>query len=161
MTDAKDHPGVIAPPPLIALSALVLGLLLDWLLPLFVLETLLGPWWRGFLGGIVITAGFAIGLAGRQRFVETGTNVNPWKPSIQLATAGIFRYVRNPMYVGMMIVVGGFGVAFASDWTLLLIIPLALILRNGVVLREERYLEAKFGEEYRKYTSSAPRWGIW
>lgn len=158
---AKDHAGVIAPPPLIALATLALGLLLDWLLPLYLLATLLGLWWRGFLGGIAIAAGFAIGLAGHQRFVETGTNVNPWKPSTQLATAGIFRYVRNPMYVGMMVVVGGFGIAFASDWTMLMIIPLAFILRNGVVLREERYLERKFGDEYRSYKASVPRWGIW
>ena len=161
MADTKDNPGIIAPPPLIALATLALGLLLDWLLPLYVLATLLGPWWRGFLGGIVLTAGFAIGFAGRQRFVEAGTNVNPWKPSIRLATAGIFRYVRNPMYVGMMVVVGGFGIAFASDWSLVLLVAMALILRNGVVLREERYLEAKFGDEYRSYKASVPRWGIW
>ncbi len=143
MIDPKDNAGVIAPPPLIALATLLLGLLLDWLLPVYVLATLLGLWWRGFLGGLIVAAGAALGIAGRQRFVEAGTNVNPWKPATRLATAGVYRYVRNPMYTGLMLVVGGFGIAFVSDWTVVLLVPMALVLRNGVVLREERYLEAK------------------
>jgi protein-S-isoprenylcysteine O-methyltransferase Ste14 len=65
------------------------------------------------------------------------------------------------MYAGLMVMVGGFGIAFASDWTLVLLVPMALVLRNGVVLREERYLEAKFGEDYRRYKASVRRWGIW
>lgn len=161
MDEPKDNPGIIAPPPLIALATLLLGLLLDWLLPVYVLDTLLGLWWRGFLGGLIVAAGVAVGIAGRQRFVEAGTNVNPWKPSTQLATAGVYRYVRNPMYVGMMLMVGGFGIAFASDWTLVLLVPMAWILRNGVILREERYLEAKFGDEYVRFKERVPRWGIW
>jgi protein-S-isoprenylcysteine O-methyltransferase Ste14 len=161
MTARKDIPGVIAPPPLIALSAVLIGLLLDWLMPVFVLATLLGPWWRGFLGGILVTSGFAIGIAGRQRFVEAETNVNPWKPALHLATAGVYRYVRNPMYAGMLVMAGGLGIAFASDWTLVMVVPLALVLHYGVVVREERYLEAKFGEPYRQYKTHATRWGIW
>lgn len=161
MNEPKDNAGVIAPPPLIALATLLLGLLLDWLLPVYVLATLLGLWWRGFLGGLIVATGAALGIGGRQRFVEAGTNVNPWKPATQLATAGVYRYVRNPMYVGLMLMVGGFGIAFASDWALVLLVPMALVVRNGVVLREERYLERKFGEEYLSYKASVPRWGIW
>jgi len=161
MAEPKDNAGVIAPPPLIALAALLLGIALDWLVPVYVLATLLGSWWRGFLGGVIVTAGAGIAIAARQRFIEGGTNVEPWKPVARIVTSGIYRHVRNPMYVGLMLMVGGFGVALASDWTIVMVLPLALVLRNGVVLREERYLEAKFGEEYRKYKSSAPRWGIW
>ena len=161
MSDRKDIPGVIAPPPLIALAAVLFGLLLDWLVPVYVLATVLGPWWRGFLGGVLIASGFAIGIAGRQRFVEAETNVNPWKPALHLATAGVYRYVRNPMYAGMLVVAGGIGVAAASDWTLVMILPVALIMHYGVIVREERYLEAKFGEPYRKYKARAARWGIW
>ena len=62
------------------------------------------------------------------------------------------------MYVGLMLMVGGIAVAFASDWTLLMIIPLALILRNGVVLREERYLTRKFGDAYRHYQAAVRRY---
>ena len=84
MTDRKDIPGVIAPPPLIALAAVLIGLLLDWLVPVYVLATLLRPWWCGFVGGVLVATGVAIGIAGRQRFVEAETNVNPWKPALHL-----------------------------------------------------------------------------
>jgi protein-S-isoprenylcysteine O-methyltransferase Ste14 len=161
MTDRKDIPGIIAPPPLIALSAVLIGLLLDWQAPVHILATLLGPWWRGFLGGVLVASGFAIGFAGRQRFVEAETNMNPWKPALHLATAGVYRHMRNPMYVGMLVIAGGLGIAFASDWTLVMILPIALVMHYGVVAREERYLEAKFGEPYRQYKERVARWGIW
>ena len=161
MAESQDTAGVIAPPPLIAVATLVLGLLADWLLPLFVIETVLGSWWRGFLGGLLVAAGAALAIEARQRFIEAGTNVQPWKPSLRLATAGVYQHVRNPMYCGLILMVGGIGIAFASDWTLLLLIVMILVLRNGVVLREERYLENKFGEEYRSYKAKVPRWGIW
>jgi protein-S-isoprenylcysteine O-methyltransferase Ste14 len=161
MADRKDIPGVIAPPPLIALAAVLIGLLLDWLLPVYVLATLLGAWGRGFLGGLLIASGLAIGIAGRQRFIEAATNVNPWKPALHLAIVGVYRYVRNPMYAGMLVVAGGIGVAFASDWTVVMLLPLALVLHYGIVLREERYLEGKFGDDYRRFKERVPRWGIW
>jgi protein-S-isoprenylcysteine O-methyltransferase Ste14 len=161
MTDTKDNAGIIAPPPLIALAAVVLGFVLDWLVPLFVLDTLFGFLTRVVVGLATLAAGIALPVLARRRFVEAGTNVNPYRPVMRLVTSGVYRHVRNPMYVGLMLMAGGIGIAFASDWTLLMIIPLALILRTGVVLREERYLEQKFGDEYRRYKSSVPRWGIW
>jgi protein-S-isoprenylcysteine O-methyltransferase Ste14 len=160
MADRKDIPGIIAPPPLIALAAVLIGVLLDRLVPLHVLATLLRPWGCGFVGGALVAGGLAIGLAGRQRFVEADTNINPWKPALHLTTAGFYRYVRNPMYAGMLVIAVGLGVAFASDWTLVMVVPSALVLHFGVVVREERYLEAKFGEPYRQYKARAARWGI-
>jgi protein-S-isoprenylcysteine O-methyltransferase Ste14 len=65
------------------------------------------------------------------------------------------------MYAGMLVVAIGLGIAFASDWTLVMVVPCALVLHFGVVVREERYLEAKFGEPYRQYKVRAARWGIW
>jgi protein-S-isoprenylcysteine O-methyltransferase Ste14 len=155
-----DHPGVVAPPPLIALGGVVLGFLLDWLLPAYVLDTVLGPWTRGFLGGVLFTSGVALALVAAARFREAGTSVNPWTPSLHLATAGVFQYLRNPMYAGLLLVVGGIGIAFASDWTLAMVVPVALILHHGVVLREERYLEARFGDSYRRYKDRVSRWGL-
>jgi protein-S-isoprenylcysteine O-methyltransferase Ste14 len=156
----QDHPGVVAPPPLIALGGVVLGFLLDWLFPAYVLDTVLGPWTRGFVGGVVLTSGAALAMEAAGRFREAGTSVNPWTPSLQLATAGVFQYLRNPMYVGLLLMVGGIGIAFASDWTLAMVVPVALVLHHGVVLREERYLEARFGDSYRRYMDRVSRWGL-
>jgi protein-S-isoprenylcysteine O-methyltransferase Ste14 len=63
------------------------------------------------------------------------------------------------MYIGTWIMAVGLAVAFASDWGLLLLIPAALVLHFGVVLREERYLAARFGDDYRGYVERVPRYG--
>jgi protein-S-isoprenylcysteine O-methyltransferase Ste14 len=161
MSDTRDHAGVIAPPPLIALAALALGLALDWLAPLFVIATLMSFWVRVVVGVVILAGGLALPILARRCFIAAGTNVEPWKPVVRVVTTGVYRYVRNPMYTGLMLLVGGIAIAFALDWTLVMVLPLALVLRNGVVLREERYLERKFGDEYRSYKASVPRWGIW
>jgi protein-S-isoprenylcysteine O-methyltransferase Ste14 len=157
----NDAPGVIAPPPLIAAATVVLGLALDWLLPTRVFHDLIAIWLREVIGAVVAVAGVALAVAARQRFMQIGTNVQPWKPAIHLATSGVYTRLRNPMYLGLILLVLGVAIGFASDWTLLLLVPMALILHYGVVRREERYLETKFGEDYRRYKANVPRWGIW
>jgi protein-S-isoprenylcysteine O-methyltransferase Ste14 len=160
MAAAKDIPGVIAPPPLIATFAVVFGLLLDRTVPAPMLAGTFGLYQRIVLGFFVAIAGGALAVAAERQFKTVGTNVPPWKPSLALATAGIYQRMRNPMYVGLILLTGGIGIALASDWTMVLLIPMALVLHFGVVLREERYLEAKFGEAYRRYMARVPRWGI-
>jgi len=160
MNEPRDIPGVIAPPPLIALAALLLGVALDWLLPSFILRAVFLLWTRLIIGAILIAAGAAMTIIAGRSFVQAGTNVEPWKPSLTLVTGGIFAWMRNPMYVGLMLVVAGLGIALASDWTLVLLVPAALILHFYVVTREERYLEKKFGESYRVYMSKVPRYGL-
>ena len=133
---------------------------LDWLLPSFILRAVFLLWTRLIIGAILIAAGAALAIIAGRSFVQAGTNVEPWKPSVTLVTGGIFAWMRNPMYVGLMLVVAGLGIALASDWTLVLLVPAALILHFGVVTREERYLEKKFGESYRVYMSKVPRYGL-
>jgi protein-S-isoprenylcysteine O-methyltransferase Ste14 len=156
--EARDTPGVIAPPPLIAVATLLLGLALDWLLPPFILRGLFDYRTRMVLGGILIAAGIAIGIAAVRSFRQAGTNVEPWKPALMLVTTGIFAWLRNPMYAAMILFLAGLAIALGSDWMLVLVVPAALILHFGVVKREERYLEAKFGERYRSYMRRVPRY---
>lgn len=160
MTDVRETAGVIAPPPLVALGAVILGVLLDWLMPAYVLSAVLTRNGRIIIGLLLIVAGIAIGVAGRGIFVRFGTNVNPYRPSSVLVTAGIFGYVRNPMYVGLALMVAGIGIALASDWTLVMLVIAALLVHFGVVKREERYLDAKFGDAYRRYMDAVPRYGL-
>ena len=160
MTGVRDTAGVIAPPPLVALGAVVLGILLDWLMPAYVLSAVLTRNGRIAISVLLIAAGAALAVAGRGTFVRSGTPVNPYKPSRALVTTGIFAYVRNPMYVGLACLVAGVGVALASDWTLVMLVAAALLIHFGVVRREERYLEAKFGDAYRRYTEAVPRYGL-
>jgi protein-S-isoprenylcysteine O-methyltransferase Ste14 len=159
VTDVPDTPGVIAPPPLIALLALLSGLALDRLLPAYALSLLLDFALRVGIGVALIGGGVALAIAGERRFARAGTEVKPWRPSTVLVTDGVFERLRNPMYVGATMMLAGFAVAFASDWTLVMTVVFALVIHFGVVKREECYLEIKFGNAYRSYTLRVPRYG--
>ena len=87
-----------------------------------------------------------------------GTNVHPSEPSLTIVRGGPFRFTRNPMYLALCFLQIALGF-FLNDWiTLMFVLPLALIFHYGVVLREERYLTAKFGEPYLQYKREVPRW---
>jgi protein-S-isoprenylcysteine O-methyltransferase Ste14 len=77
---------------------------------------------------------------------------------VTLVTTAIYSFLRNPMYTAMIIFIAGLAIALASDWTLVLVVPATLLLHFGVVKREERYLEAKFGESYQSYMRTVPRY---
>jgi protein-S-isoprenylcysteine O-methyltransferase Ste14 len=160
MTGIRDTAGVIAPPPLVALGALLLGMALDWLMPAYVLTLLLSREVRIVVGILLIATGVVLAVSGRGTFVRFGTNVNPFKPSSVLITTGIYAHMRNPMYVGLAFLVAGIGIALASDWTLVMLVAAALLIHFGVVKREECYLEAKFGAAYRRYMDTVPRYGV-
>jgi len=107
MNERGDNPGVIAPPPLIAVAILLFGLALDWVFPSFLLRGILGFWTRSTVGAILIAAGIAIATVAVRSFAQAGTNVEPWKPSLRLVTGGIFAWMRNPMYGGLILVIAG------------------------------------------------------
>jgi protein-S-isoprenylcysteine O-methyltransferase Ste14 len=159
MNDIGDNAGVIAPPPLLAVAVIVLGLILDWLLPAYVLSVLLSMASRVVIGAALIGAGLALVIPANLAFRSAGTRVEPWKPSTALVTDGIFARLRNPMYVGGTLFLSGLAIALASDWMLVMTVVFAIILHFGVVRREERYLEAKFGDAYRNYRTKVPRYG--
>jgi len=156
---AKDNPGVIAPPPLIGLAVIVGGLLLDRLLPAYVLTVLLGLEDRLVIGALMLFAGSALAISALGAFRAARTHPEPWKPSRALVTRGIFRWLRNPMYVGGVLILAGLSIALASDWMLVLTIGSALLIHYGVVLREERYLTARFGAAYTASRDAVPRYG--
>ncbi len=159
MTGTRDNAGVIAPPPLIALAAVVLGLVLDWLLPAYVLTVLLTFWERVVIAVILAGGGAVLAIPAMRGFRSAGTHVEPWKPATALVTGGIFGWLRNPMYVGLTLCLAGLSILLASDWMLVMTIVFVLVIHFGVVKREERYLEAKFGDAYRAYKARVPRYG--
>jgi protein-S-isoprenylcysteine O-methyltransferase Ste14 len=155
----RDNAGVIAPPPLLALAVVVIGLILDWLLPAYVLSLLLSLPERIIMGIALAAAGLALAFPARGAFVSAGTSVEPWKPATVLVTDGIFGKMRNPMYVGVTLVLAGLAIGLASDWMLVLTIVFVPVIHFGVVRREERYLLAKFGARYQDYMRRVPRYG--
>jgi protein-S-isoprenylcysteine O-methyltransferase Ste14 len=157
-SENEDNPGVVVFPPLLALATVVLGLALSYLVPLSSLA-ILSPVVRIVIATLLGIAGAALAVAGSRTFRHAGTNVAPTRPALLLVSSGIYRHLRNPMYVGLGLIVAGVGIGFASEWTLVLLIPAAVILHYGVVLREERYLSGKFGDDYRRFCNEVPRYG--
>ena len=149
-----DNPGVIAPPPLIYAGALLAGLAANKLYSVPFLP-------RGVsraLGWPSVVAGLAIGLLGFRQMKRAQTNVDPRKPTTAIVSEGPYRYTRNPLYVGMTLIYGGF-TARANALPAALLLPVVLtVMRRGVIEREERYLERKFGDEYLQYKRQVRRW---
>jgi protein-S-isoprenylcysteine O-methyltransferase Ste14 len=114
---------------------------------------------RIIMGIALAAAGLALAFPARGAFVSAGTSVEPWKPATVLITDGIFGKMRNPMYVGVTLVLAGLAIGLASDWMLVLTIVFVPVIHFGVVRREERYLLAKFGAPYQDYMRHVPRYG--
>jgi protein-S-isoprenylcysteine O-methyltransferase Ste14 len=153
----QDSARVKIPPPLVFLGTLLIGLALGPLLgdprvPILShdLQNLLG--WLG------IVLGAAIALSANGLFRRSNTEVRPWKSASALVTDGVYRWTRNPMYLGMALLYAGIALVVDNLIALLLLIPLVFVIQREVIAREEAYLETRFGERYRAYRDSVRRW---
>lgn len=154
MHPSADRPGVLAPPPVIFLAAIVAGGVLQYLWPV----ALAAPWPARALGALLILGALALSAWGIVTLKRAGTTVNPHRPATALVQSGPYRYTRNPLYLALAL--GQLGLAFVLAWGWILILwPLAIMVVNqGVIVREERYLEKTFGEAYRTYRRHVRRW---
>lgn len=149
-----DTAGVVAPPPLIYLAGLIVGIVLDALLPEGEL-----PWAvRWILGGALALAGIALLLSFNISFSRKGTAVEPWKPTTAIVTSGPYRITRNPAYLGMAIAYIAITLLADAPWALLTLPIVIVVIDRMVITREERYLERKFGQEYLDYKATVRRW---
>lgn len=153
-TASPDRPGVIALPPLMYAGVFLVVVAARWFWPLPITA------WA-----IAVPAGLALSVAavsiarwGRRTMQAAGTNVNPTLPATTVVMSGPFRYSRNPLYVALTLLFVGLTVAVNTWWGFIFLIPLVVTMHVGVVLREERYLERKFGDSYRQYRSTVRRY---
>lgn len=142
-----DHPGVVVRPPLLYAGVLLLVLFLRWCWPLPMFSHPANLW----IGGVLLVLGVAIVATGRRAMQSGGTNIDPYKPCTAIVQSGPFRFTRNPLYLGLTLLYLGLTIMFNTGWGIVLLVPLVLIMHWGVVLREETYLERKFGDSYRDY----------
>ncbi len=154
MADPSDHAAVIAPPPLIYLGALVIGLIVNYLLPIsFLPQNVI------WIAGIpLITVGFGIGALAVAAMYRAGTSPDPWEPTKCIVTDGPFRFTRNPIYISFALIYLGVTCAMNSFAALALLPLVLVVIARGVIAPEERYLERKFGEEYLSYKQRVRRW---
>jgi protein-S-isoprenylcysteine O-methyltransferase Ste14 len=152
----SDNPGVIAFPPLM----MAIGVVTSSLIHFFVFRMPIFTNYRiAVVCGIVLMSiAPTLAISAMVTFKKAGTNVHPSEPALTIVRGGPYRFTRNPMYIALCLVQAALGF-FLNDWiTLLFVIPLFLLLHFGVVLREERYLTAKFGEPYLQLIRGVRRW---
>ncbi len=152
-----DRPNLLFYPPLASILAPTLAALLQWWFPFKVLPDLFSLW--AFLVGMgLLLIALALAVSGTKAFKAAGTNVDPHQPALAIVRDGPYRFTRNPMYLGMIVLQFGLAFAFSLDWALAMAPFLLVLLHFGVVLREEAYLSEKFGDEYRAYLTETRRW---
>jgi protein-S-isoprenylcysteine O-methyltransferase Ste14 len=155
MSDAADNSNALVRPPIALLLAFVGGLGIDWLYPLrFVPADISGGW----VGAAVFAIGLALALWAIATFRDAGTRVETYKATSAIVESGPYRFTRNPIYVAMFVGLIGLAIGFNSLWILAALVPFFLIIRFGVVAREEAYLERKFGGAYLAYKTRVRRW---
>lgn len=150
----KDIAGVIAPPPLFFLAAILVGLGLEWAFRADIGLGRIGL----YVGLALIVVSVAIAVLARRQFSKGGTSLRVEVPSTAILTTGPFRFTRNPFYLSMSMFQVGIGLALGFAWIIVMVVPVLLVIRIGVIAREERYLERKFGEEYLNYKNRVRRW---
>jgi protein-S-isoprenylcysteine O-methyltransferase Ste14 len=155
MTGAQSTSGVRIFPPLIHVTAIALGFLLQWAVPVGIS---IGRTFA-LLAGCVLLAIAAVLIAWTARVMfQAGTTPNPTRPSTALVIQGPFRLTRNPMYLAWEFICIGVGLAAGALWPVVMAVPAALVTRRLVIDKEERYLESKFGAQYLDYKTRVRRW---
>jgi protein-S-isoprenylcysteine O-methyltransferase Ste14 len=155
MSSSPDTAGVIAPPPILFAIGFGLAMLLHWIHPLAIGPHSIRMEWAGT---ILIDISGLLALWATVYMVKARTRINPLRPTTALVIAGPYRFSRNPMSVSLVILFVGLALRLDTLWPLLLLLPLLVVYHFGVVQREERYLERKFGDAYRNYCAAVRRW---
>ncbi len=150
----SDSPHVLIFPPLLFGGALALGLVLHWIRPLHPFP----PLPARVAGSVLLVASALLVRSAKGAMTRAGTNVRPDQPTLAIVTDGPFAVSRNPLYLATTGLYVSISLLVDALWPLVLLLPTLAILHWGVVRREERYLEAKFGEPYRAYRARVRRW---
>ena len=154
MTQYKDHADVKIAPPILTVLHIVAAYLLAGLVPL----SLTVPPILENIGFALVVVGFLFGLAAFLEFRRARTTLDPHGSVASIVTSGVYRFSRNPIYVGFLLIVIGIPLNSGTYWGAVLA-PIFFLLCNKLVIeREEAYLEKKFGDVYTRYQSRVRRW---
>ncbi len=107
--------------------------------------------------GLIVT-GVTLIILARREFAKSGQPTDPGRPTTNIVTSGVFSISRNPLYLGATLLVAGIGLTFNLPWVLIILVLSLIACHFVLIAPEERYLTARFGEEYRQYTESVHRW---
>ena len=135
-------------------AALAAMVLLNLFLPLTVLIPY--PW--NAAGLIPLAAGIALNLSADRALKRNGTTVRPFEPSTALVTTGVYKYSRNPMYLGMILTVAGAAFLLGALSPFIIVPAFAITMNRVFVVTEETMLAERFGDKWRVYKADVRRW---
>jgi len=154
--DGQDHDQIVAHPPVILGIVLAVGFLIQKFYPLAIMED------PGALSKVLASALFVIAgivmVTTTRLMLRKKIDPRPDRPTSAIVTEGFFKYSRNPLYIALVLIYAGIVIYANSLWLVFLFPVLIIALERGVVLREEGYLEGKFGDEYLQYKKKVRRW---
>jgi protein-S-isoprenylcysteine O-methyltransferase Ste14 len=150
----QDTAGVLVPPPILYITALAIGFLLEALFP----SASLPPAVAWPLGGAAAVSGTLVAVAFLVAFRRASTPVDLGKPTMKIVTSGPYRFSRNPGYLSLTLIYSGIAILTSALWAFAPLALTLILVDRAVVRREERYLERRFGEEYTRYKTRVRRW---
>ena len=149
-------PAVKFPPPLLYLGMILLGWFLDYALQLP--EIPLSDRLQYMLGALLVLLGIAVNIPAVLKFKANDENVIPWTGSETIIVSGVYRFTRNPMYLGMSLISLGIAIWAGSYAMVSTALLASVIIDRLVIVREEYYLEKRFGQSYADYKRQVRRW---
>ncbi len=153
-----DHPGVIAMPPVIYLMFILMGSAIQLFYPIGLMNLLRWDIENVLLGWIILFLGIGVMALGIREMKKANTPYNVRETPRNIVQSGVFRFSRNPLYISLNLIYFGIAIILNNVWIVSLFIPLMAVMYVGVILREERYLDQKFGKEYLDYKIRVRRW---
>jgi protein-S-isoprenylcysteine O-methyltransferase Ste14 len=149
-----NHAEVLFPPPLLYVSAFAIGLLVQHLYPVSLLPN------EVFAVPAIVCVMVSVALMAWcvRTFRLAKTSLIPVKPTTALVTDGPFRFSRNPIYLGLTLLYLGIALWLNAFWVVVMVLPLLLMIQSYVIIREEGYLERRFGKKYLQYKGRVRRW---
>ena len=143
------------PPPILML--LFAGLM--WLISLWVPDASKAAW-VNLLNLFILLLGIFCSTSGSRAFKKVKTTINPMKPNTasSLVTTGIYQYTRNPMYLGLFLLLIAWGLYLSNIGALLCVIGFVVYLSYFQIVPEEKALEKLFGTDYLQYKKTVRRW---
>jgi|LakMenEpi03Aug12_release.lakeMendotaPanAssembly.Ray.scaffolds.fasta_scaffold431494_2 protein-S-isoprenylcysteine O-methyltransferase Ste14 len=151
-TPAKPKPRGIWPPQALLLGLLLQGVAILWRWPIS------PPTWAMGLGVVLFLMGVGLNFSAAMEFRRKKVGIVPFTPSEMLALGGPYRFTRNPMYIGMSLILAALAVGTGLWFDLLIPLVFLVWVHNAYVLPEEAFLEARYGADYDTYRRRIPRW---
>jgi len=141
-------------PPVFLLLSIITMVLLHRFVPVLAFD----GYGRFIAGSVLLAAGMGVTVPSARLFSKLGTPVRPFEESTTVVTAGMFRFTRNPMYLGMVLAQLGLACLLGNLAAFAPIPVFVAIIHFQFILHEERFMEGLFGEEYLAYKRRVRRW---